>query len=537
MKRTTAIFLSLSSGLLLAAGWPAQGYPILLLIALLPLFYLEQQYFEQQDQKKKYHMFFYPVLAFVVWNAFTTYWVSNSTLLGGIFAVVLNAILMAIVFYIYHLTRIITQNKSGQFIFGFYWIAWEFFHLDWDLSWPWLNLGNGFSAYPSLIQWYEYTGSLGGSAWIIIVNILIFRLAYSIFFTTTLAKEKYLNLITTLFFIGFPIIFSLITYNNYEEDENPIGVVVVQPNNDPYTEQYTRSSEQVLNHIFELADSVIDSSTQFIVCPESAIQERPLYENFIHRGQSIRILTNHILKHRDRAIIIGASTYYIFDDDEELPLSARPFPDAQKYYNAYNTAIYIDGTTEMQMYHKSKLTPGVEKMPFKSLFKHIEKFAIDMGGTVGTLGTDPERIPYHTTSGLKIAPIICYESIYGEFCSRFVRNGAQALFIITNDGWWGNTAGHRQHLQFASLRAIETRRSVARSANTGISAIINQRGDIVKATNYWEEDAINATININNKITFYVKYGDYIGRTAIFGSIMLLLITISAGLIKRKSLR
>jgi apolipoprotein N-acyltransferase len=118
--------------------------------------------------------------------------------------------------------------------------------------------------------------------------------------------------------------------------------------------------------------------------------------------------------------------------------------------------------------------------------------------------------------------VICYESVFGEFFARFVRNGARVMFIITNDGWWGNTPGHRQHFDFASLRAIETRRSIARSANTGISAFINQRGDDLDATGYWVPAAIKGSINANREITFYVRHGDYLARMSSVLSIVLL---------------
>ena len=100
---------------------------------------------------------------------------------------------------------------------------------------------------------------------------------------------------------------------------------------------------------------------------------------------------------------------------------------------------------------------------------------------------------------------------------------AKALAVITNDAWWGNTPGYRQHLSYSSLRAIETRRDIARCANTGISAIINQRGDIVKKTSWWKTDTLAGKINLNNKITFFVKNGDIIGRISSFIFILLLL--------------
>jgi len=104
--------------------------------------------------------------------------------------------------------------------------------------------------------------------------------------------------------------------------------------------------------------------------------------------------------------------------------------------------------------------------------------------------------------------------MYGSFVSDYVLNGAQFIAIITNDGWWGNTEGHRQHAMYASLRAIENRRSIARSANTGISCVINQRGEILQQTKFWERDGIRAEVNLNDKITFYAKQGDYLAMAA-----------------------
>jgi apolipoprotein N-acyltransferase len=106
--------------------------------------------------------------------------------------------------------------------------------------------------------------------------------------------------------------------------------------------------------------------------------------------------------------------------------------------------------------------------------------------------------------------------MYGEFISEYIRNGAQLLAIITNDGWWGNTIGHKQLLSLSRLRAIELRRSIARSANTGISAIINEKGDILNTIPYEKKGFINDKIFLSSKITFYSQYGDYIFRISLF---------------------
>ncbi|MDX1351211.1 MAG: nitrilase-related carbon-nitrogen hydrolase, partial [Putridiphycobacter sp.] len=94
-------------------------------------------------------------------------------------------------------------------------------------------------------------------------------------------------------------------------------------------------------------------------------------------------------------------------------------------------------------------------------------------------------------------------------------------------GWWGDTPGYKQHLSFSQIRAIENRRAVARSANTGISCFINQKGEIEQSLGWDVEGAIAGTINKNKAITFYVKYGDLIGRIAEFLVIGIFLMSIS----------
>jgi len=124
---------------------------------------------------------------------------------------------------------------------------------------------------------------------------------------------------------------------------------------------------------------------------------------------------------------------------------------------------------------------------------------------------------------IPIGTAICYESVYGEYCTGYVKAGAEALTVITNDAWWGNTPGYQQHLRYASLRAIETRRDIARCANTGISAIINQRGDILSESTWWQKQVLKGTINLNTKETVFVREGDVIGKLCTFLFLLLTL--------------
>lgn len=104
-----------------------------------------------------------------------------------------------------------------------------------------------------------------------------------------------------------------------------------------------------------------------------------------------------------------------------------------------------------------------------------------------------------------------------------MRLGANLLVIITNDGWWDDSPGYKQHLSFATLRAIETRKDIARCANTGVSAIIRRDGTIEQQSPWWKEATLVAKLNLYEDTTFYAIHGDIIGRLAAFCSVLLLL--------------
>jgi apolipoprotein N-acyltransferase len=193
------------------------------------------------------------------------------------------------------------------------------------------------------------------------------------------------------------------------------------------------------------------------------------------------------------------------------------------YYDSYNTAIQFN-KNGIKYYHKSKLVPGVEKMPFPFIFKHIEQFAIDLGGTTGSLGIQNERTVFFNNSGkVAIAPVICYESVYSDYVTDYIKNGANLIAIITNDGWWENTPGHKQHLAYAKLRAIETRKEIVRCANTGISCFITSLGEIEQATKYWEKAIISKQVSTTDTQTLFVKFGDVISYLSSIIAILLVI--------------
>ncbi len=536
MKKIHLLLLSGLSGVLFTLGWPVNGYPAFLFTAFIPLLFIEQYISENRQDFNKFSVFFYTYPAFFIWNFATTYWIWYSTPAAAM-AWIFNSMFMGIVMNVFHIARRnIYSLKQGYFLLVFLWITFEFIHLTWKLTWPWLTLGNGFATFIKWIQWFEYTGTLGGSLWILVVNILLFRLLYFKILKRATTRTILTKSLFPFLLIIFPILVSYVIFYGYEEKSNPVGVVVTQPNVDPYTEQYSLPPIEVINRNMKLAQQELDDKTMFIVAPESALQE-DIWERKLERSTSLKLLQEYIENRPGVNIVIGASTYTRLEEGEEIPQSARYHERGQFYYDRHNTAFLVDPTGTFQRHHKSKLTPGVEYMPTWGPLSFLENLAIDLGGTVGSLGIDKEQIPFVVSDTLSVAPLICYESVYGEFTGKFVNKGANLLFIITNDGWWKDTPGHKQHASFAAFRAIEFRRSIARSANTGISCFFDQRGDIYQATEYWEPDVIKQDLNLNSKITFYARMGDYIGRISAFLSVVFILMSVVFGIRKKKSLK
>ena len=518
------VLLSILSGVLLALAWPTYGFPLVLFVGFVPLLYVEQQLRVHRFHKSL--LFGLAFLAFFIWNICTTGWLIKLPIAYVVwFATIVNAILMALVFLFYHLIARKTTFSLSMLFLVCLWIGFEYMHLHWEFSFPWLNLGNGFASFTNWIQWYEYTGTFGGTLWVWLVNISVFKavLLYS--------EHKDKNIlyragIRNVVLIVVPIAFSFLLVKLYEEKGEEIEVVVLQPNVDPYSEKYDLPNDQIARSLEALTDSTATPNTRFVIAPETVFAANTQLRNFSHSPAKRGIL-QIIEKHPKTSFLGGISMIDTFRDTARISSQTNIIRE-DFFVDDYNSAFLIRQDGSDELYHKTKLVVAAEHFPYKDLLKPLLGDAmLDLGGTVLQKTTQEDREVFYTKDKIGAAPIICYESIYGEFVTGYVRNGADFLAIITNDGWWGDTQGHKQHLSFAKLRAIETRRSIARSANTGVSAILNQKGELIDQLAYEEQGALRATIKLNKELTFYVQYGNYIPRIALFLGILVVLYTLT----------
>ena len=503
---------------------------LLALFGLVPLLCMERI----ADLSGKKRIWIYHYSAFVIWNAITTFWVCNATVGGGIFAVLANSLQMSLVFGLFRLSKKKFTGSLPYIFLAVAWIAWERFYFDAEISWPWLVLGNSFARTTWAIQWYEITGALGGSLWIWACNLGIFGLLVSIsdgsiFYWNRKAKAAALTGIVLLF--AGPLAASGIIGKDYKDSmESPdqLPVVIVQPNIDPYNKFQAMTQDQqnalLESHIVSaLKDRRADSITSplLVVAPETFTSD--IVCGDYPRSRTWRRFTSLLQEYPGVNMLFGASSYDYLYQEERPSYTARNLRDGL-WVESHNSALMIDGTSRTDIFHKSKLVVAVEHTPYPRIFCPIDDL---LGGVMGRCvgqeeinilnvkGIDGQNIP--------IGCAVCYESVYGEYYTDYVRKGARAMTIITNDAWWGDTPGYRQHLSYASLRAIETRRAIARCANTGISAIIAPSGEILQPTPWWEPAVIESSIPLRDDITFYVSHGDITGRVCTFIFILLLL--------------
>lgn len=462
-------------------------------------------------------------MAFLLWNMAATFWVANTSFIPGLVAFLMNAFFMMGVVWITGKLRRRQHPRFQPWILPVAWISFEWLHHHWELAWPWLSLGNSLADQIGLIQWYSWTGIFGGSLWIFAVNLAIYR------HQQIASSARSLGRIAL--FISVPALISLALFQSYKEKGDPVDVAVIQPNFEPHYEKFRLPADVQIDRFIDLSEGIVDSQTQYLVFPETSFSIRDVsrisqFRPFIRLREMLRT-------YPDLVLITGFDGYRFHGPEDKHLREVRTYAangGDTVLYSVLNAALAMEATSNdsVDIYLKSKLVPGPEIFPYGKVLFFLKPVIDMLQGTLSHFAMQRERSTLGFP-GAGVAPVICYESVFGEYTSGYTSAGARAIFVMTNDGWWDNTPGHQQHLAYARMRAIEQRKSIARSANTGISCFIDQHGRISQATKYGETTAIRQTMLFNDHRTIYQRSGDVVARIA-----FLMLLFFTAGSFFRK---
>jgi apolipoprotein N-acyltransferase len=521
MNRYHLLALSVTGGTLTGLAWTSWFPGLILLVSLVPFFLIENHLFDNTGKYSRNAFFIYVLPGIVIFNIMSVGWVRVANIPAAITVITGMSFCMAFILWLAHVARVRAGIITASIALVTFWLAFELLSLSFTLLSPWINLGNGLAKDILFIQWYEITGIAGGTLWIMLSNLFLALFIVN-YFSRKHRHLPYLWIWLAVILIPSSISitrFYTIEPNNTGENE----VLIIQPNIDPYTEKFTVPFEEQLKKTIDMASANVTEKTSWVLTPETTVDD-PFNEQETDSNKYILALMEFAGQHPGTTVISGLVSFRLYPPGQEPPSNtARKIDSSGYFYDHFNSAFMIDSSGVKDLYHKSKLVPGIEMQFSAGLGKLISNIVPYLGGTKWGYGTQKERTVFkHPFTGKSVAPIICYESVFGNYVADYVRKGANALFIITNDGWWKNTPGYKQHLSYASIRAIETRRPVVRAANTGISCIIDTRGRRTQETKWWTEDVIRGNVCYETVLTPYVRYGDYLMRFSAIMSVLIL---------------
>lgn len=507
------IFLAILSGVLLSLSFPPFKTGFFAYFGLVPILIFI-------NRAKNYReLLIFTYLSMLVFHALTLYWIggwSSKTdpfmMIGSVALILVHPFFYWLPFVFFFLIKKHLGNKSAFFAFPFLWNSLEYLRSVDETAFPWLTLGNTQSYYLPIIQITSIIGVYGLSFIIVVFNVLIY-VAYKNFryesFRFTLNKLAIIVIVLVSLFIYGKVILNESIY-----DGKKIRVGVIQPDFDPW-EKWEDEVNPQIDVYLQLSDSAVQKGAELIVWPESAL---PVYLLSGNYPEEVRRIKN-FCRDKNVAIVTGLPLVHFYFSKEQAKEDSRISRDSSYYYDTYNgVVLFLPDTDLIQEYGKMNLVPFAERAPYLHYLPFLGDLIKWSVGISNWSVWDKQTVfNYKTQEGdsVKFSAVVCYESIFPSFNAEFVKNGAQFLVVVTNDSWYGRTSGPYQHKQYAIFRAIENRRWIVRSANGGISSIIDPFGRTIFETNLFERTYFVDDIYVNNDLTYYVQYRDIISYFAL----------------------
>lgn len=500
----------------LTLGWNPHFSPLFLFIAFVPLLLFEEL------TKTNNILTFLSVsyVCLVVWNFMTTNWIFSINETGGVLISLINPLFFAVPILGYRIVKKTYGFIMAGISFICLWLSIEYFHHNWELAFPYLTLGYPLAKYPWMIQWYEFTGVLGGTSWILLCNLTLVGIIRAIIF-----KRSLVLMSSSFLFVLIPSIVSAVLFYKEEDKGQEVKFLILHSNADCYSMKYVTNPRDLLKHYLEYTIPAIKFDTEYILWPETAITGKLMYQD-IRNDTDIKWLKDTLSHYTKATLITGA---FVNERVNFNPFIADPsdYPylkynkEHRLFYHSYNAAIQISkDDARIPVHTKKRLVPIEETTPYPKVLFFVRKYIKSFGG-FGFTSKDDEANVFSSGSGkVHVAPLICYESLFGEDVTEYVRQGANIIVVMLNEGWYKNPVAATHFVNFSKVRAIENRRWVARSSNDGISCFIDQKGSVIDKLTEFKPGILKATLETNDQLTFYSRHGDYLGRISFYLSLI-----------------
>lgn len=513
-----SIFKCALSGLLLILGWPPFSLTPLLFITFIPLLFI----IDKQTSIKR--SWAYAYLAFFIWTVGTMYWIGNTKIdFQGFVIIAIAWILIPLFQSLPFLVFAWAKKKTDQvyiwYLLPLMWVSYEYLHSSWQLAFTWLHLGFGLSPMPWFIQFYEFTGYLGGSLVIVLLNVMFFN-AIKAYGNMNFKR----NLSITLGFIAILILANLLLHPQPKGGKGSASVktAIVQSNADPYEVLDKNSLKRQVGTLQRLLLPLKGKGIDLVVLSEGYLRTSPLAPlvlNNVDEQPAIKEIKK-ISKEINAPILLGFIGFKLFDSKDIAPSSALPTGDG-RYFSAYNGAMLVahDKTTQIQM--KNNLVPFMERIPYLEQLSFFEKFKLRLNQAKNSYEKDDE-VNVFEYKQMRIGTLICLDALFPGYSSHFVNKKANLMAVIANDSWAGNTSGYLQNAQYASVVAGSLRRDVVRCATTGKSMFVDKSGSKRNITSWDEQVVVIDNVHLLEESTFYAYAKDWLGLLSAILSVVFL---------------
>jgi len=520
------------SGILLGFSFPPSPLFTLAYVAFIPLFFIFAGVHSYARITKAAYIFLF------TFHLLTVYWTGGFVVGKDVWMMTAGAAVILIhpfFFLPFILLAFVVKKKlgvvQGLIAFALFWVSFEYLHSLGEYSFPWLTVGNSQAYDLNRIQMVEFTSVYGLTLLIFAFNIVAFLILWNqaagkwpVRSRQTLISAAMLIIL----YFGPSLYGKQVLQKEPERASSTVSAGILQPNFDPWEkwgggslERWTSYDHQFTYYI-DATKQLAQSNPDIVFWPETAIPFHILLPRYYVYYAKLLSLVDSL----DIPIYTGLPTVEYFDSTH-APATAERIGLSNTFVESYNSGMLIFPHRGIgQIHRKSILVPFAERIPYAETFRWlIEPLKWNVGISNWGKGNDTivYALPLKDGRLIKFSCMICYESAYPNYVRAFVSRGAEFLVVITNDSWWGNTSGAYQHASFASLRAVETRRWVLQCANGGISLVVDPSGRILRATELYSREKFIADIGLRSDQTFYVRYGDVVGRGCLAASLLMLL--------------
>ncbi|MGE0561896.1 MAG: hypothetical protein AB7O47_08780 [Flavobacteriales bacterium] len=490
--------LSIISGLLLYFAWPNNGIFPLLFIGFIPLLFSLEKIARSNKKAVFLEGFVLTFITFIIWTSLSLIWLYKTAVDSHFITASLTALNYSIFLAFFpSIYRRLGKN------FALIYFASALLLVDWIsqvflLATPYFNLGLGLGQTPWLIQHYRWIGIEGGTLWIITVNLLVFKLVSEKNYSTKLLAPLVFLLII------LPAV-SIFSYNTPSKKGNLSPLITLHHTNVALnTAKAFDNPIAVIDKLFKETFDNLTDTPDVVVWPETVI----IRLGWLHKIDTEPIVMHlkEKLKNYPKTIIVFGAIGFSEAKGNDIQSKYTTYvSDGDYYFNTHNVAITVSANNKTLIKSKEKFIPFHERIPYINTLPFLANLITEVGTRAMFSPFNGGNQLTRDFQGNHYESVLCYESLFALYMGKKATKKIGAFIIHANEHWLKDISGSEQYLYENVAIAIQGGKPLLRSSNSGVSAIVNEKGDVTSSIIGLHSKNISARVDLNYKTTFYSK--------------------------------